>query len=112
MLVKYHWIPTQGVRSMTDADRELRVRMTAGGEHPELDFDPLDDTRTWPENDFLALPVGRIVLARNPASPERYRAGPESLSCRWTGRRNARVATDPLGIQPADVEHLEPLQGR
>jgi catalase len=95
VLVKYHWIPTQGVRSMTDADAaniqayelghatqdlyesidkgeypewELRVQMMADGEHPELDFDPLDDTKTWPENDFPARPVGRMVLDRNPVN--------------------------------------------
>jgi catalase len=95
VLVKYHWIPTQGVRSMTDADAaniqayelghatqdlyrsiengeypewELRVQMMADGEHPELDFDPLDDTKTWPENDFPAKPVGRMVLDRNPVN--------------------------------------------
>lgn len=92
VLVKYHWIPTQGVRSMTEEDAanvqahelghatkdlyeaiengdypewELRVQMMADGEHPELDFDPLDDTKTWPENDFPAKPVGRMVLDRN-----------------------------------------------
>jgi catalase len=92
VLVKYHWIPKQGVRSMTEEDAaniqanelghatkdlyeaiengeypewELRVQMMADGEHPELDFDPLDDTKTWPENDFPAKPVGRMVLDRN-----------------------------------------------
>ena len=92
VLVKYHWIPKQGVRSMTDEDAaniqayelghatkdlyesiengdfpewELRVQMMADGEHPELDFDPLDDTKTWPENEFPAKPVGRMVLDRN-----------------------------------------------
>lgn len=92
VLVKYHWIPAQGVRSMTEADAaniqatelghatrdlyeaiengnhpewELRVQMMADGEHPELDFDPLDDTKTWPENRFPAKPVGRMVLDRN-----------------------------------------------
>ncbi len=91
VLVKYHWIPAQGVRSMTEADAaniqatelghatrdlyeaieagdfpawELRVQMMADGEHPELDFDPLDDTKTWPENVFPAKPVGRMVLDR------------------------------------------------
>jgi catalase len=34
-------------------------------EHPELDFDPLDDTKTWPEDQFPLLPVGRMVLDRN-----------------------------------------------
>ncbi|WP_305058743.1 catalase [Actinomycetospora soli] len=92
VLVKYHWIPSQGVRSMTEADAaniqatelghatrdlyeaiengefpewELRVQMMPDGEHPELDFDPLDDTKTWPENLFPAKPVGRMVLDRN-----------------------------------------------
>ena len=34
-------------------------------EHTELDFDPLDDTKTWPEDVFPLLPVGRMVLDRN-----------------------------------------------
>ncbi len=38
----------------------------ADGPHPELDFDPLDDTKRWPEDKFPLLPVGRIVLDRNP----------------------------------------------
>ncbi|UBU11814.1 catalase [Nonomuraea gerenzanensis] len=91
-LVKYHWMPKQGVRSMTEADAaavqahdlghatkdlhdaiergehpewELLVQLMTDDEHPELDFDPLDDTKVWPENDFPALPVGRLVLNRN-----------------------------------------------
>ncbi|GAB3137450.1 catalase [Microbispora hainanensis] len=92
MLVKYHWMPKQGVRSMTaeDAARiqahelghatkdlhdaiergdhpewELLVQMMSDDEHPELDFDPLDDTKVWPEDVFPAKPVGRMVLDRN-----------------------------------------------
>src|SRR5947209_19371418 len=34
-------------------------------EHPELGWDPLDDTKTWPEDVFPLLPVGRMVLDRN-----------------------------------------------
>jgi catalase len=34
-------------------------------EHPELDFDPLDDTKVWPENEFPPKVVGRMVLDRN-----------------------------------------------
>lgn len=91
-LVKYHWMPKQGVRSMTGEDAanvqandlghaskdlkdaidrgdfpewELLVQMMDDHDHPELDFDPLDDTKVWPENDFPAKPVGRIVLDRN-----------------------------------------------
>ncbi|WP_067810791.1 catalase [Actinomadura kijaniata] len=92
VLVKYHWIPKQGVKSLTEADAaaiqahdlghaskdlheaiergdhpewELVVQMMSDEEHPELDFDPLDDTKVWPENDFPPQPVGRMVLDRN-----------------------------------------------
>ncbi|MEV0969847.1 catalase [Microtetraspora glauca] len=88
-LVKYHWMPRQGVRSMTAADAaavqahelghatkdlheainrgeypewELLVQTMTDDEHPELDFDPLDDTKTWPEDRFPPRPVGRLVL--------------------------------------------------
>ncbi len=90
-LVKYHWMPKQGVRSMTEEDAanvqagelghatkdlyeairrgdhpewELLVQIMEDGEHPELDFDPLDDTKTWPEQEFPPRPVGRMVLDR------------------------------------------------
>ncbi|MDA0564368.1 catalase [Streptomonospora sp. S1-112] len=92
VLVKYTWMPRQGVRSMTEEDAaavqahelghatkdlheaidrgdypewELLVQMMSDGDHPELDFDPLDDTKTWPEQDFPPKPVGRMVLNRN-----------------------------------------------
>lgn len=91
-LVKYHWMPKAGVRSMTEDDAanvqagdlghatrdlheaiergdypewELRVQMMSDDEHPELDFDPLDDTKVWPENQFPPKVVGRMVLNRN-----------------------------------------------
>jgi catalase len=94
-LVKYHWIPKQGVKSLTaeqaaelqgqelgyhtkdlyDAiergeypEWELNVQLMDDHEHPELDFDPLDDTKVWPENDFPLRPVGRMVLNRIPAN--------------------------------------------
>jgi catalase len=38
------------------------------GDHPELDFDPLDDTKIWPEDRFPLRGVGRMVLDRNPAN--------------------------------------------
>jgi len=92
VLVKYHWMPKQGVRSMTEADAaviqarelghatrdlqeaiergdypewELLVQVMSDDEHAELDFDPLDDTKVWPENEFPARPVGRLVLNSN-----------------------------------------------
>ncbi|QFZ22290.1 catalase [Saccharothrix syringae] len=91
-LVKYHWMPKAGVRSMTEDDAariqatelghatkdlydsiergdspewELLVQIMSDDDHPELDFDPLDDTKVWPENEFPAKPVGRMVLDRN-----------------------------------------------
>jgi catalase len=92
-LVKYHWLPKQGVKSLTAAQAaelqaqdlgyhtndlygaiergeypewELNVQLMDDHDHPELDFDPLDDTKVWPENDFPLRPVGRMVLNRTP----------------------------------------------
>ncbi|WP_228990069.1 catalase [Streptomyces sp. DH8] len=104
VLVKYHWMPKQGVRSMTAEDAanvqayelghatkdlygairrgeypewELVVQMMSDDDHPELDFDPLDDTKTWPEQDFPPKAVGRMVLDR---VPENYFAENEQVS--------------------------------
>jgi catalase len=92
-LVKYHWLPRQGVASWTDEDAarmqaqelgchtkdlldaiargdhpewELCVQLMDDHEHPELDWDPLDDTKVWPEQDFPVMPIGRMVLNRGP----------------------------------------------
>ncbi|WP_432486866.1 catalase [Kineococcus sp. SYSU DK018] len=92
VLVKYHWLPKQGVKSWTAADAaavqaqtlgahtkdlydaiergdfpewELNVQIMEDHDHPELDFDPLDDTKVWPEELFPLRPVGRMVLNRN-----------------------------------------------
>jgi catalase len=35
-------------------------------EHPELDFDPLDDTKVWPEEAFPLRKVGTMTLNRMP----------------------------------------------
>ena len=91
-LVKYHWAPSAGVQSLTAKDAaaiqagdlghaskdlheaiergdypewELRVQLMSDDEHPELDFDPLDDTKVWPENEFPPKTVGKMVLNRN-----------------------------------------------
>lgn len=94
-LVKYHWVPKAGVRNLT-ADQaaqiqakdvghatrdlyesiergdfpewELRVQLMPDGEHSELSFDPLDDTKVWPEDQFPKRLVGRMVVDRNPAN--------------------------------------------
>jgi catalase len=92
VLVKYHWKSQQGVESLTAAQAaeiqaqelghhtkdlfeairnenypkwELNVQIMSDDEHPELDFDPLDDTKTWPEDQFPLRPVGMMTLNRN-----------------------------------------------
>lgn len=93
VLVKYHWEPKQGIRNLTQEaandiqaknvshatqdlyeaiergdypEWELFVQIMEDDYHPELDFDPLDNTKIWPEDKFPWLPVGRMVLDRNP----------------------------------------------
>jgi catalase len=92
-LVKYHWHPRQGVKSWTEADAavqqgrelgvhtkdlydaiargdypewDLYVQLMDDHDHPELDWDPLDDTKVWPENDFPLRHVGHMQLNRAP----------------------------------------------
>lgn len=92
VLVKYRWTSQQGDVGLTqdEADAiqakdvghstaatfaaiergdfpkwELGVQIMADGEHPELDFDPLDDTKTWPESQFPIQPVGMMTLNTN-----------------------------------------------
>jgi len=94
VLIKYHWEPLeQGIQNLKqeqanqvqgldfnhatvdlyDAiDRgeypewELCVQIMSDDYHPELDFDPLDPTKLWPEDQFPFLPVGKMTLNRNP----------------------------------------------
>ncbi|MEK3883103.1 catalase [Paenibacillus sp. PL2-23] len=94
VLVKYHWEPLkQGIRNLTQKEAEalqaknfnhatqdlyeaiergdypeweLQVQWMSDDEHAELDFDPLDDTKLWPPDQFPMLPVGKMVLNRNP----------------------------------------------
>ncbi len=95
VLVKYHWKTQQGLESLTQAQAdaiqgtdlghaskdiyeaiergdfprwELFVQVMSDEEHPELDFDPLDDTKMWPEDAFPLLPAGMMTLNRNVAS--------------------------------------------
>lgn len=92
-LVKFHWTPSCGVKNLnTDAEaaavggachshasKDL-YEAIAAGDYPEwrlfiqtmnpadehkFDFDPLDVTKTWPEDLFPLQPVGRMVLNRN-----------------------------------------------
>jgi catalase len=95
VLVKYHWEPLQGIKNLTQGQAqeiqaknfnhatqdlyeaiergnypqwELNVQIMEDGEHPELDFDPLDDTKIWPADQFPWLPVGKMTLNRNPVN--------------------------------------------
>lgn len=95
VLVKYHWEPLQGIRNLTQEQAqeiqgknfnhatldlyeaiergefpqwELNVQIMSDGEHPELDFDPLDDTKLWPTGQFPFLPVGKMTLDKNPVN--------------------------------------------
>lgn len=93
VLVKYHWEPLQGIKNLTQKEAEeiqkknfnhatqdlydaiekgdypeweLNVQIMEDGAHPELDFDPLDDTKLWPNDQFPWYPVGKMVLNKNP----------------------------------------------
>jgi len=90
--VKFHWKPTCGVSCLMDdeatlvggknhshATQDLYDSIDAGNfpewklfvqvidpdEEDRFDFDPLDDTKTWPEDLVPLQPVGRLVLDRN-----------------------------------------------
>jgi catalase len=94
VLVKFHFQPRQGVRNLTQQEAnelqatnfnhatqdlyeaigrgdfpewEMCIQVMSDDEHTELDWDPLDPTKLWPEDQFPLLPVGRVVLDRNPA---------------------------------------------
>jgi catalase len=104
VLVKYHWLPRQGVKSWTAGDAaamqskelgvhtkdlydaisrgeypewDLHVQIMEDHDHPELDWDPLDDTKVWPENDFPLRHVGTMQLNR---IPENFFAESEQIA--------------------------------
>ncbi|HYC02432.1 MAG TPA: catalase [Azospirillaceae bacterium] len=93
VLVKFHFQPRQGIRNLTQQEAnaiqatnfnhatqdlyqaiergdfpewEMAIQVMEDHEHPELDWDPLDPTKLWPEDRFPLRPVGRVVLDRNP----------------------------------------------
>lgn len=92
VLVKYHFHPRCGLASLTaeeaakvqgkdlgSASKDLYdaierkefpqwdmfVQIMSDDEHPELDWDPLDDTKIWPENQFPLRHIGVMTLNRN-----------------------------------------------
>jgi catalase len=91
--VKYHWKPKAGIETIDrhEATRlagedpdiatrdlyetiasgkaveyELHVQIMEITDELKQDFDPLDATKTWPEDKFPLMPVGKMVLIRNP----------------------------------------------
>ncbi len=92
VLVKYHFHPRCGVASLTQAEAEkvqakdlgsaskdlyeaiergefpqwdVYVQLMEDHDHPELDWDPLDDTKIWPEHQFPLRHAGVMTLNRN-----------------------------------------------
>ncbi|REC93798.1 catalase [Kushneria indalinina] len=91
-LVKYHFHPQCGVASLTAAEAakvqgqdlgsaskdlyeaiergdypkwDVFVQIMEDHDHPELDWDPLDDTKIWPEDQFPLRRIGVMTLNRN-----------------------------------------------
>jgi catalase len=92
VLVKYHFHPRAGLASLTAEEAakvqgqdfgsaskdlftsiergdfpqwDLHVQIMEDHDHPELEWDPLDDTKIWPERDFPLRHVGTMTLNRN-----------------------------------------------
>lgn len=93
VLIKYHWKPLGGVQYIDSkeakrlagidpdiASRDLFNTLARGKtveyelliqkmdleDEDKQDFDPLDATKIWPEDKFPLMPVGKMVLNRNP----------------------------------------------
>ena len=91
--VKYHWKPIAGIETLDrheasrlagedpdiatrdlydtiasggTAEFELNIQMMEIADELKQRFDPLDPTKTWPEDKFPLMPVGKMVLNRNP----------------------------------------------
>ncbi len=92
-LCKFHFQPRLGVRNLTQSQAEaiqatdfnhatgdlydsiargelpewdMFIQIMEDHEHPELDWDPLDVTKLWPEDQFPMRHAGHIQLNRNP----------------------------------------------
>lgn len=102
--VKYHWKPLLGEEFLTQEQAavlagknpqaagedlwntlaqgtpvkyELQVQLMELSERLTLPFDPLDDTKTWDEQQFEPITVGTLVLQENPRD---YSAQVEQLA--------------------------------
>ncbi len=91
--IKYHWIPFAGDQYIDrneaaklagenpdiagkdlydtlamgkTVEYGLYVQLMEPSDEKKLPFDPLDDTKVWNEKQYPLVPVGRMVLNRNP----------------------------------------------
>lgn len=118
--VKYHWKPAAGIETIdrhestrlagadpdvatrdlhdtiaSDAtvEFELKVQMMEIADELKQSFDPLDPTKTWPEDKFPLLTVGKMVLNRNP----------ENYLPMWSRPPSLRPPSSPvLSFQPTN----------
>lgn len=91
--VKYHWLPSSGIKFIDSKESAywngsdpdiagkdlfeaiergkkveyiLYVQLMETADEARLPYDPLDDTKVWDEQQYPLLPVGRMILNRNP----------------------------------------------
>ncbi|MDM5239674.1 catalase [Bacillus cereus] len=91
--VKYHWYPFEGVQYINSAETNklaaenpdysgkdlydaiangkpaeygLYVQLMDPKDEAHLSYDPLDDTKVWDEKAYPLIPVGKMVLNKNP----------------------------------------------
>ncbi|MED0970668.1 catalase [Bacillus paramycoides] len=91
--VKYHWYPFEGIQFINSEEANklaaenpdysgkdlydaieagkpveygLYVQLMDPKDEAHLSYDPLDDTKVWDEKEYPLLPVGKMVLNKNP----------------------------------------------
>lgn len=91
--VKYHWYPFEGVQFITNEEANklaaenpdysgkdlydaieagkpveygLYVQLMDPKDEAHLSYDPLDDTKVWDEKMYPLIPVGKMILNKNP----------------------------------------------
>ncbi|PFM58757.1 catalase [Bacillus cereus] len=91
--VKYHWYPFEGVQFINSEEANklaaenpdysgkdlydaieagkpveygLYVQLMDPKDEAHLSYDPLDDTKVWDEREYPLMPVGKMVLNKNP----------------------------------------------
>ncbi|MCQ6528419.1 catalase [Bacillus mycoides] len=102
--VKYHWYPFEGVQFITSEEANklaaenpdysgkdlydtieagkaveygLYVQLMDPKDETNLSYDPLDDTKVWDEKEYPLIPVGKMVLNKN---PENYKEQVEKVA--------------------------------